>query len=300
MDVDAVTPTATLVPASGPRLRRLAVIRLLRDPTGAVGTLFVALIVAMALGAPWLSPRPPEAIDVTQRLAPPSAEHWMGTDQLGRDVFSRLVYGTRIALLVSLPAVIAGAVLGMLLGLIAGYFGGWVETGLIWLFDVVRSFPALLFAIAIIALVGPSLFMIVLIMALTRFPSYGRLIRAQTLKIREEEFVTASQALGCSSLRVMLRHILPNAVAPLFIQAAMDVPVVITFEAGLSFLGLGVPPPTPSWGSILREGYTYVRATPWMILFGSGFLVVATLGFTFFAEALRDLFDVKIRNNGTT
>jgi len=297
VDASTVPPDGATTPAAPGR--RPALLRLVRDPTGAVGTLFVVLIVALALLAPWVTPYAPEEIDVLNRLAAPSTQHWMGTDQLGRDVFTRLVYGSRIALMVSLPAVIAGALVGMLLGLVAGYYGGWVETSLLWLFDVVRSFPALLFAIAIIALVGPSLFMIVFIMALTRFPSYGRLIRAQTLKIREEEFVTASQALGCSAPRVMLRHILPNAVAPLFIQAAMDVPVVITFEAGLSFLGLGVPPPTPSWGSILREGYTYVRATPWMILFGSGFLVVATLGFTFFAEALRDLFDVKIRNEGS-
>jgi len=288
------------MPVTPPAARRgkPALHRLLRDVTGAVGTLFVIVIVTLALFAPWIAPYAPDQIDVMQRLAAPSAEHWMGTDQLGRDTFSRLVYGTRIALLVALPAVLAGAIVGMLLGLVAGYFGGWAETALLWLFDVVRSFPGLLFAIAIIALVGPSLWVVVFIMALTRFPSYGRLIRAQTLKIREEEFVMASRALGCSSGRVMLRHILPNAVAPLFIQAAMDIPVVITFEAGLSFLGLGVPPPTPSWGSILREGYTYVRATPWMILFGSGFLVLATLGFTFFAEALRDLLDVRVRTEG--
>jgi peptide/nickel transport system permease protein len=294
VDVHLVQPEGAV-----PLWRRLAIVRLLRDPTGAVGTLFVLTIIGLAVFAPWITPYAPDEIDVLNRLAAPSAEHWMGTDQLGRDVFTRLVYGTRIALAVSIPAVLSGAVVGMLLGLIAGYVGGSVETSLIWLFDVVRSFPALLFAIAIIALTGPSLFMVVFIMALTRFPSYGRLIRAQTLKIREEEYVTASQALGCSAPRVMLRHILPNAVAPLFIQAAMDVPVVITFEAGLSFLGLGVPPPTPSWGSILREGYTYVRATPWMILFGSGFLVIATLGFTFFAEGLRDLFDVRIRAEGS-
>ena len=278
--------------------RRPAVLRLLRDATGAVGTLFVVLIVALAVFAPWLTPYAPDEINVLNRLAAPSAEHWMGTDQLGRDTFTRLVYGARIALLVALPAVLAGAVVGLLLGLIAGYFGGWIETALLMLFDVVRSFPALLFAIAIIALVGPSPFMIVFIMALTRFPGYGRLIRAQTLKLREEEFVTAARALGASSPRTMLVHILPNAIAPLFIQAAMDIPVVITFEAGLSFLGLGVPPPTPSWGSILREGYTYVRATPWLIAFGSLFLVIATLGFTFFAEALRDAFDVRIRQEG--
>jgi peptide/nickel transport system permease protein len=291
--VDVEAPPEPAAPG-----RRPAVLRLLSDATGAVGTLFVLLIVALAIFAPWLTPYAPEEINVLNRLAPPSAEHWMGTDQLGRDTFTRLVYGARIALLVALPAVLAGAVVGLLLGLVAGYFGGWIETALLMLFDVVRSFPALLFAIAIIALVGPSPFMIVFIMALTRFPGYGRLIRAQTLKLREEEFVMAARALGASPPRTMLVHILPNAIAPLFIQAAMDIPVVITFEAGLSFLGLGVPPPTPSWGSILREGYTYVRATPWLIAFGSAFLVIATLGFTFFAEALRDTFDVKIRQEG--
>lgn len=285
-------------PAAAPaRRRRPAALRLLGDVSGAVGSAFVLLIVVMAIFAPWITPYGPDQIDVLQRLAGPSADHWLGTDSLGRDTFTRLVYGARIALLVALPAVLAGAVVGTVLGLLAGYLGGWIETVLLMLFDIVRSFPALLFAIAIIALAGPSPFMIIFIMALTRFPGYGRLIRAQTLKVREEEFVTASRALGCSSPRIMLLHILPNAIAPLFIQAAMDIPVVITFEAGLSFLGLGVPPPTPSWGSILREGYTYVRATPWLIAFGSSFLIIATLGFTFFAEALRDQLDVRIRGD---
>lgn len=277
------------------RVRKLALFRVLRDASGIFGALFVTLIVALAIFAPWVTPYTPDEIDVFNRLAGPTPEHWMGTDQLGRDTFTRLVYGARIALLVALPAVLAGAVVGLGLGIIAGYFGGVVENSLLMLFDIIRSFPALLFAIAIIALTGPSLGMVVAIMALTRFPTYGRLIRAQTLKVREEEFVTASRALGCSSPRIMYRHLLPNVIAPLFIQAAMDIPVVITFEAGLSFLGLGVAPPTPSWGSILREGYSYVRASPWLITFGSLFLVIATLGFTFLAEALRDAFDVKLR-----
>lgn len=271
--------------------------RVLRDPSGTAGAFFVLLILTLAIFAPWLTPYGPNEIDVLNRLAGPSSEHWLGTDQLGRDTFTRLVYGARIALLVALPAVLIGAVIGLALGLIAGYFGGPIETALLMLFDVIRSFPALLLAIAIIALTGPSLLMVVVIMALTRFPSYGRLIRAQTLKAREEEYVMASRALGNTSPRIMFRHLLPNVIAPLFIQSAMDIPVVITFEAGLSFLGLGVAPPTPSWGSMLREGYAYVRATPWMVTFGSMFLVVATLGFTFFAEALRDAFDVKLRGS---
>lgn len=279
------------------RLRRLPIARVFKDASGLAGGIFVTLIVALAIFAPWITPYAPDQIDVFNRLSPPTAEHWLGTDQLGRDTFTRLVYGARIALLVALPAVMSGAVLGLALGLVAGYFGGAVEGFLLMFFDIIRSFPALLFAIAIIALTGPSLMMVIVIMALTRFPSYGRLIRAQTLKAREEEYITASQALGSSSSRVMFRHLLPNVIAPLFIQAAMDIPVVITFEAGLSFLGLGVAPPTPSWGSMLREGYSYVRASPWLVTFGSMFLIVATLGFTFFAEALRDAFDVKLRGS---
>lgn len=277
------------------RLRRVAFLRALSDATGILGFVFVALIVFAAAAAPWLTPYGPEQIDVANRLSGPSLDHLLGTDQLGRDLLTRLLYGARIALAVALPATLLAALVGSLLGLVAGYFGGVVDNLLLGFFDVVRSFPSLLLAIALIALTGPSLVMLVLIIGITAFPAYGRLIRAQTLKARQEEYVTASRALGAGAPRIMLLHLLPNVIAPLFIQAAMDIPVVITFEAGLSFLGLGVPPPTPSWGSMLREGYSYVRASPWMIVFGSAFLVVATLGFTFFAEALRDAFDVRLR-----
>lgn len=273
--------------------------RVLRDSTGLLGFIFVALIVLVAIFAPWLAPYAPDEIDVLNRLAPPSAEHWLGTDQLGRDTLSRLIHGSRIALVAALPAVFLGAFVGIVLGLIAGYFGGIIDSILLTVFDIVRSFPAMLFAIAIIALTGPSMVMVVAIMAATRFPTYGRLVRAQVLSVREEEYVTAARALGSPTPRIMRLDLLPNVIAPLFIQAAMDIPVVITFEAGLSFLGLGVPPPTPSWGSILQDGYSYVRATPWLITFGSAVLVIATLGFTFFAESLRDAFDVRIRSDNT-
>lgn len=277
--------------------RRSPFRRVLSDSTGLLGFIFVALIVLVASFAPWIAPYAPEEIDVMNRLAGPSAEHWFGTDQLGRDTLSRLIHGSRIALLAALPAVLIGAVVGTLLGLVAGYLGGIVDSILLTVFDIVRSFPAMLFAIAIIALTGPSMVMVVGIMAATRFPTYGRLVRAQVLSVREEEFVMASRAAGSPAWRIMRLDLLPNVLAPLFIQAAMDIPIVITFEAGLSFLGLGVPPPTPSWGSILQEGYAYVRASPWLITFGSAVLVIATLGFTFFAEALRDAFDVRIRDD---
>jgi peptide/nickel transport system permease protein len=291
MTADAPSET----PGLWRRFRRSNLGRAFADATGLFGLACVAAIVALAIFAPWIAPYEPDAIDVANRLAGPSAEHLMGTDQLGRDLFTRLLFGARIALVVALPATLIAALIGSLFGLIAGYIGGATDHAILLFFDVIRSFPSLLLAIAIIALTGPSLFMLVTIIALTSVPSYGRLIRAQTIKARKEEYVTASRALGASSPRVMTLHLLPNVIAPLFIQAAMDIPVVITFEAGLSFLGLGVPPPTPSWGTILREGYSYVRLAPWPIVFGSAFLVVATLGFTFFAESLRDAFDVRLK-----
>ncbi|MEX2501748.1 MAG: ABC transporter permease [Trueperaceae bacterium] len=292
------TETTASAPTRGfwARMRRTSLGRAFADATGLFGLACVTLIVMLAIFAPWITPYTPDGIDVANRLAGPSSEHLMGTDQLGRDLFSRLLFGARIALMVAVPATLVAALVGSLFGLIAGYFGGVADHAIVLFFDVIRSFPSLLLAIALIALTGPSLVMLVTIIAITSMPSYGRLIRAQTIKAREEEYVTASRALGARPPRIMTVHLLPNVVAPLFIQAAMDIPVVITFEAGLSFLGLGVPPPTPSWGSILREGYSYVRLSPWPIVFGSGFLVVATLGFTFFAESLRDAFDVRLKN----
>ncbi len=292
MTTDA--PPAT--PGLWRRFRRSNLGRAFADATGLFGLACVATIVILAVFAPWIAPYAPDQINVANRLSGPGGEHLMGTDQLGRDLFTRLLYGARIALIVAVPATLIAALIGSVFGLIAGYFGGVADHAILLFFDVIRSFPSLLLAIAIIALTGPSLVMLVTIIALTSVPSYGRLIRAQTIKAREEEYVTASRALGARPPRIMGLHLLPNVIAPLFIQAAMDIPVVITFEAGLSFLGLGVPPPTPSWGSILREGYSYVRLSPWPIVFGSGFLVVATLGFTFFAEALRDAFDVRLKN----
>lgn len=278
------------------KVRSLRVFRVLSDISGVIGLVSVLLIILLAIFAEWVAPYDPNAVNVANRLADPNELHWLGTDHLGRDLLSRIIFGARVALMVSIPAVVIAAVVGLILGLIAGFYGGLVESAILTLFDIVRSFPSLLLAIAVIALTGPSLTMVIVIMGLTSFPDYGRLIRAQTLKAKEEEFVTAARALGCNTPRIMVRHLMPNVIAPLFILMAMDIPVVITFEAGLSFVGLGVPPPTASWGTILREGYGYVRASPWMVVFGSVALVIATLGFTYFAEALRDTFDVKLRD----
>lgn len=298
---DALTPTPSDSLALGQGGATSALRRIVREGSGLFGLIAVGLIVLVAIFAPVVATHDPEAIDTLQRFADPSSEHLMGTDSLGRDNFSRIVYGARIALIAALPSIALGALLGLVLGITAGYFSpGPIDNFLLILFDTVRSFPALLLAIALIAMTGPSLTVLISIIAVTQFPTYARLIRAQTLRTKEEDYVTAGRALGGSTPRIMFRHIFPNVVAPLFIQAAMDIPVVITFEAGLSFLGLGVPPPTPSWGAILREGYLYVRLTPWMIVFSGVTLIVATIGFTFLAEALRDVFDARLKGSGGT
>ncbi len=269
--------------------------RLFSEPLGTTGFILVVLILLVAIFAPLLAPHDPLDIDPLNRLSGPTSQYLLGTDNLGRDTLSRLIYGARIALLVSLSAISFGVVLALFLGITAGYSSQIIENLLIIFFDMIKSFPALLLAITIIALTGPSLLMLIVIIGITRFPAYARLIRAQTLRIRDREFVVAAEALGCPRFLIMFRHILPNVIGSVFIQAAMDIPVVITFEAGLSFLGLGVPPPTPSWGAILRIGYRYIRTSPSMVIYGGIVLILATLGFTLFGEALRDALDPRLR-----
>ncbi len=232
------------------------------------------------------------------RFEGPGRTFRLGTDDIGRDLLSRIIYGSRIALSVAIPAIIFGVVIGLILGITAGYSSEKVDSSLIVFFDILRSMPALIFAIVILTMLGPSIYVLPVIMGVTRVPIYGRLIRASTLRVKYNEYVVASQALGGSKARTMFKHILPNVAAPLFIQAAMDIPVMITFEAGLSFLGLGVPPPAPSWGHILRTGYLNVRHAPHIVIYGGLALIVATLGFTLLGETLRDVFDPRLQRKG--
>ena len=271
--------------------------RILRDPLGALGAALVLLFVLSALLAPWIAPYEPNALDVPARLEGPSLAHPLGTDNLGRDVLSRVLYGGRIALAVALTAVGLSLAGGILLGLIAGYGPGWLDNILLLLFDSVRAFPVVMFALAVITVVGPSLETVVLVVVVTSVPQYARIIRTQTLSLRHTEFILAERALGAGAPRVLLVHILPNVIGPLLILASMEIPVVITIEAGLSFLGLGVRPPTPSWGNILNDGYAFIRNTPWLVIAGGIPVVLTTLGFTFLGETLRDVFDPRLRRD---
>ena len=268
---------------------------MLREPTGMVGITIVIVIVLSALFADQIVPYSPTALDVPARLQGPSAAHWLGTDQLGRDLFSRAVMGGRVALQVALPAVFAAMLLGLALGMVAGFGPRWLDSAIMIFLDTIRSFPTVMFALAVVALTGPSLETVVFVVMVTSIPTYGRVARTQTLSLRYSEFILAEHSLGASLPRILCVHMLPNIIGVLLVLAAMDIPAVIALEAGLSFLGMGVKPPTPSWGSLLKDGYALIRNTPWPIVAGGLPIILATLGFTFFGEALRDLADPRMR-----
>lgn len=268
-----------------------------REPLGMLGLILVAIMVSSAVFADLIVPYGPNQIAVGPRLGTPSFDHWLGTDQLGRDLFSRVIMGGRVALEVALASLGAALSAGLVLGLIAGFGPRWLDGGLILVFDAVRAFPVIIFGLATVTVLGPSLTTVVIVVAVTSTPIYARIVRTQTMALRNNEYILAERAMGAGSARILTFHVLPNVIGPLLILASMDVPLVITLEAGLSFLGLGVRPPTPSWGTILHDGYSFIRNTPWPIVGGSIPLVLTTIGFTFLGEALRDIFDPKLRKD---
>ena len=276
-------------PGKSPALRAL-----MRDPMGVMGFVLVTAFVLMAIAAPLLAPYDPVALDVRAKLQGPSLAHWLGTDQLGRDTLSRIIYGARTALSIALTATGIAGLCGLLLGLIAGYGPRWLDGILVLVFDALNSLPMVMFALAIITVVGPGTGTLILVVVLVSIPGYARLIRAQTLALRGSDFVMAERAIGASTARIILRHLLPNVVGPLCIVLSMDIPVVIMLEAGLSYLNLGVRPPTPSWGNVLYDGYTSIRSSTTLVIAAGAPLVLATLGFTFLGESLRDALDPRL------
>jgi len=284
---------APLAPSATARFAPLRA--LLSDPITAIALFLVVSFLLTAALAPWLAPYPPTKIDVLHKLQPPSAAHWFGTDHLGRDMLSRVIFGARTALMIAIVSVALAGTIGLLLGLAAGYGPRWLDAILVLTFDSLNSLPMIMFALAIITVLGAGTGTLILVIAATSFPSYARLIRAQTLAIKNSDYILAERLLDAGPARIVFIHLLPNVVGPLIILLSMDIPVVIMVEAGLSFLGLGVRPPTPSWGSILYDGYTSIRSAPYMVIFGGLPLVLATLGFTFLGEGLRDYLDPRAR-----
>jgi peptide/nickel transport system permease protein len=276
---------------------RSGFVRVLANPMGLLGLVLVIVVVAGALLAPVLAPYLPTKIAPIDRFQPPGLAHLMGTDQLGRDLFSRVLYGARIALQVALTSISISFVGGLVLGMIAGYGPRWLDSLLLLVFDALRSFPTVMLGLALVTLIGPSLTAVIVVVIIALLPGYGRVVRAQTMSLKQAEFVLAARALGAPARRILPVHIMPNLIGPLIILISMDVPVVITIEAGMSFLGLGVRPPTPSWGSILSDGFAYIRESPWPAIAGGLPIIIATLGFTFLGETLRDQFDPRLRKD---
>ncbi len=269
--------------------------RLLREPMGVLGIALVLLVVFGAVFADLLTSFDPTKISPRDRFQAPSSTHLLGTDQLGRDLFSRVLHGGRIALYVALITTAVSLGIGIILGLIAGYGPRWLDNLMILLFDSVKSFPTVMLALALVTLMGPSLTAVMIVVVLVNVPGYARIIRTQTIALKSSEFVTAAQSMGASNARILRVHILPNVIGPLVILASMDIPVVIAIEAGMSFLGLGVRPPTPSWGSILNDGFASIRDTAWIAIAGGLPIIITTLGFTFLGETLRDVFDPRLK-----
>jgi peptide/nickel transport system permease protein len=267
-----------------------------RNRLAAAGMVFVAIFVVFALFAPWIAPKDPALLDLSSRLQPPSGAHWFGTDELGRDIFSRVIYGARISMLVGSGVVAGSLLLGLIFGSIAGYYGGYADKFFnVIIMNAFLSFPGILLAIAFVAFLGPSIFNLILALCIGGWVGYARLVRAQVLAVKEKEFVEAARALGASDWRIVTRHILPNIIQPVIVQAAIGMAGAILAEATMSFLGLGVPPPTASWGSMLNDGRAHLFDAPHLVLFPAATVMLAVLSFNFIGDALRDYMDPRSR-----
>ncbi|OGK95085.1 MAG: hypothetical protein A2W08_03120 [Candidatus Rokubacteria bacterium RBG_16_73_20] len=258
-----------------------------------LGLVLGALVLTGALLAPWLAPANPLAMSPA-RLAAPSATTWLGTDQFGRDLLSRLLFGARVSILVAFAAVAAAVGVGTAVGLLAGYLEGPLDHVLMRAVDVLMAFPTLLLALAVVATLGASLPNLILAIALAYIPIFSRVVRGSVLSIKHHDYVQASRALGAGDARIMLREILPNVLAPIIVQATFNLSTAIMIEAALSFLGLGVQPPTPSWGSMLSEARSFMELDPWLAIAPGSAITVAVLGFNLFGDGLRDILDPRL------
>ncbi len=299
---NGVSTAVLLAPASAEERQWLVTLRrLARRRTALFGLAVVAVVVLAAICAPLLTPFDPIEQDINQRLKEPGwrnaagQAHTLGTDHLGRDILTRIIYGSRVALVVGLSAVLISGVLGMAIGLVAGYFGGKVDDFFMRLADVQLAFPFILLAIAVIGVLGPSLRNIIIVIGVSSWVVYARVVRGEVLSIREREFVQAAIALGSRDGRVLLRHVLPNAFTPWLVVATLDMARVIVIESALSFLGLGVQPPTPTWGGMLADGRVYLSTAWWLATFPGLAILVTVLGINLLGDGLRDTLDPRLK-----
>jgi len=268
--------------------------RFKRNKLALSGGILILVLAFIALFAPWIAPQNPLEQDILSRLAPPSGQHFLGTDDLGRDLFSRVIYGTRISISVGFVAMGIAILIGTILGLTAGFFGGWVDSLIMRIVDIMLCFPTFFLILMVIAFLKPSIFNVMVVIGITSWPSLTRLVRGETLSIREKEFVQSAKVLGLSNWRIMFVHILPNVLAPILVTATLGVGGAILTESALSFLGLGVQPPMPSWGNILTAGKDYLSIAWWLTFFPGVAILITVLAFNLLGEGLRDVFDPRL------
>jgi peptide/nickel transport system permease protein len=269
--------------------------RLKRNRMAMVGLGLVLGMFVVSIFAPWLAPYDPNSINLKEVLMPPSAAHYLGTDTLGRDVLSRIIFGSRVSLKVGFVAVGLATLIGLFVGALAGYYGGWVDSALMRLVDLMLCFPAFFLILAVIAVLEPSIWNIMVVIGLTGWMGVARLVRAEFLSLREREFVTAARALGASDTRLILRHMLPNALAPVMVSATLGVAGAILTESALSFLGLGVQPPTPSWGNILTAGKDNIEIAWWLSVFPGLAILITVMSYNLLGEGIREAIDPRLK-----
>jgi peptide/nickel transport system permease protein len=271
--------------------------RIVKNRAMLAGCTIILLFVFTAIFSSWLSPFDPFAQTIRLRLRPPGDLHWLGTDGFGRDILSRIIWGSRISLTVGVVAVAIGATLGILVGLTAGFFGGAVDRLLMSIVDILLVLPTILLALVIVAMLGPGVFNLMIAVGISNAPRFARLIRAEVLAVKKMVFIDAASALGASYIRLMLRHILPNTFASIIVLSSLRIAQAITTEASLSFLGLGIAPPTPTWGSMIADGRVYLRTSPWVAIFPGIMIMLIVMAFNLVGDGLRDLLDPKLRRS---
>ncbi|WP_461182553.1 nickel transporter permease [Virgibacillus kimchii] len=261
-----------------------------------VGIIIILFFIVLGLIAPLLTPYTYDDQNLVNRLHPPSSEHWMGTDDLGRDIFTRIAYGARVSLQVGFFAVTGALIFGTLLGIIAGYFGRWIDMIISRIFDILLAFPSILLAIAIVAILGPSLENALIAIAIINIPIFGRLVRSRVISLREEEYIMAAKAQGMKNGRIIFHHILPNSIAPIIVQSTLGFGTAILEAAALGFLGLGAQPPTPEWGQMLASSREFIQLAPWTLIMPGLSIMLVVLGFNLIGDGLRDALDPKMKN----
>lgn len=260
-----------------------------------VGAIIIVFYVFIALFAPLLAPYDPYEINLENKLIPPSADHWMGTDDKGRDILSRLLYGSRLSMGIGITAVIFGAFFGIILGLIAGYYGKWIDSTIMRIMDILLAFPGILLALAIISALGPGLINVTIAVGAYSIPLFARIVRGSTLEVKRLEYIDAIRSLGANDLTIIFKHILPNILSPIIVQGTLRLATVILSAAGLSFLGLGAQPPSPEWGTMLSSGRDFLFSAPYIAIFPGLAISILVLGFNIFGDGLRDAFDPRMK-----